>query len=137
MLSALLDIARLEGAPFNPTVRLIRCMIYSVTSNCSLNPLQHSAVFVSAYMMLSSGLIPTHNGFAVLFRTLSVMPYATLPKAKWWWVYSALRTNHAIFELECGILDPALQKNNGLNYSKSLSAVAIPHRGVSKGLAWA
>ncbi|MNH46112.1 hypothetical protein D3C79_1087650 [compost metagenome] len=65
------------------------------------------------------------------------MPYAIPPKAKWWWVYSAPRTSHAIFELEYGILDLGLQKNNESNYSKSLSAVAIPHRGVSKGLAWA
>jgi signal transduction histidine kinase len=53
-------------------------------------------------------------------------------KGEWWWVYSALRSNLDIFELGFGIQDPGLPKNNGLNYSKSLSAVGIYHLGVSK-----
>jgi hypothetical protein len=42
-----------------------------------------------------------HSGFDVLFRTLSVMPYAILPKAKWWWVYCVQRKTN-IFELGMG-----------------------------------
>lgn len=37
MLSALLDIARLEGGTIQPKDNLIRCMICSVILSCSLN----------------------------------------------------------------------------------------------------
>lgn len=45
MLSALLDIARLEGGTIQPKDNLIHCMIYSVTLSCSLNRSLLSGIF--------------------------------------------------------------------------------------------
>jgi hypothetical protein len=90
MLSALLDIARLKAVH---STKRQAYPLHDLLSdlNCSLNPLQRSAIFSFMYMMLSSGLIPIHSGFVVLFRTLSVMPYAIPPKGVWWWVYYVQR----------------------------------------------
>jgi hypothetical protein len=84
-------------------------------------------------MMLNSGLIPIHNGFDELFKILSVMHYVILPQGRV--VVGVLRSaKTTTYSNWCLGYRTGIVKNNGLNYSKSLSVVVIPHHGVNK--AW-
>ena len=121
-----------KAAPFSRNVRLIRCMTCSAIWNSSSNPSLHSVVSSSVCMMHSSGLIPIHNGFAALSRTLSAMRCVILPEVKWWSVYYVRAADRIISVLASGILARALPKNSASNCFRNLNVAATPRLGVNR-----
>ncbi len=132
MISALLDIARLEGGTIQPKRQAYP--LHDLLSDLSLQFKSIAAQRGIEFRVhdAPSGLTLTRNGFVVLFKTLSAMRCAIPPKGVWWLGYYALQNNYNIFGLGCGIQVQVLPKNNVLNCFRNLSVVDILHLGVSK-----
>ena len=136
MLSALLDIARLEGGTIQPNRQAyplhdllsdLELQFKSIAAQRGIRFSVHDAQFwIDTDPQWIRRIIQNFVSNALRYTAKGQSGGGCTPLHA--------TSTPITFELEYGILDPGLQKNNESNYSKSLSAVAIPHRGVSKGL---